>query len=1335
MSYNEEWLDWMSLIDVSGPFLAGSVIEDAFPQGLEKVPTPKRQRIRAAYEEWDEAVQEVDKDLDALHGEWVRLVLQELLEYEDKVLVRKEKLGEESEYCSPEHGVKVSPDFAVRDGSGQIQIVVSVYPPKAELEQPIRSEIWSASPAERMALLCRHSKVGLGLVTNGERWMLVSAPTGETSSYVTWYSRLWFQEPLTLKAFQSLLGVRRIFGPPEERLDKLLERSLEFQEEVTNTLGEQVRRAVEVLIQSLGRADEDRNGELLKDVDPEELYEAGLTVMMRLVFLLCAEERGLLLLGDTEYDQNYAVSTLRGQLRDDADQHGVEVLERRYDAWSRILAVFRAVYGGVDHEALRMPALGGSIFDPDRFPFLEGRAKGSCWLDVPAVPLPIDNRTVLLLLRALQVLEHKRGAQVLSYRALDVEQIGHVYEGLLEYTVARCAEATLTLIGTKKIPSPTLRLSDIEKFSDLPDDAVAKELSELTGRSASGIENALRREANDALTAKLIFACHGDEVLRDRIRRYESLIQTDGWGELLVYQAGSFVVIPGTDRRSSGTHYTPRSLTEPIVKHTLEPLVYVGPPEGAPAEKWQLKPPSQILDIKICDMACGSGAFLVEAVRYLAYRLVEAWEQAEQEGKPVTLEGKVVEQIGDHEMLPVSTNDRVTIARRLVAQSCIYGVDINELAVELAKLSLWLITLAKNKAFGFLDHAIRCGDSLVGIHDIEQLKHFSLKPDNSSTPLFKGPLDQAVSEAIELRLKLEDMPSDTVEDVEAQEKLLAEAEDKIARLRCSADMLVAAEFWSENASDKKEKLKSASALAANFVEEGPTEEFIEKADIQSRGQKMFHWPLEFPEVIVKRGGYDAFVGNPPFQGGTVASTTLGVEYMAFIKTQNEPWHGKSDLVGVFFRQAARLSDKPGFIGFLATASLIRGETVESSIVPLLKIGSSIFRGQSPFPWPGQANVTAVCVWISQSVWNSYRILDGEVVEFIGPDLEPASDGQLQEPFSLIEASPFGALGVKLSPTNLIKTGNLIHELQPELASAFVHVLGGDEIYGLSDLSKAAMAIDADRVSDHALQEIGNVFACELSGDKVRHSAPAKALQGVIATMPLLFACGETTHKQLAFIRVPPKHYLLKHKAIGFPSESWSLFTILQSEIHVSWAWKYGIRRKEDLCYSPKRCAATFPLIDLVRKQDWEEKLAELGHNYHKSRSVLMVARDEGLTSLYNRFHDNEESSTDIERLRILHVRLDEIVAAAYGWDDLDFGRDFHETKQGFRFTISEAARREVLQRLLKLNHARYAKEVKEGLHDKKKKRAKKKQISKKRATKRKEVSGPTLFGKDETKGD
>ena len=197
------------------------------------------------------------------------------------------------------------------------------------------------------------------------------------------------------------------------------------------------------------------------------------------------------------------------------------------------------------------------------------------------------------------------------------------------------------------------------------------------------------------------------------------------------------MVTTGADRRETGTHYTPKSLTEAIVKETLEPLVYVGPAEGKPREDWELKSPAELLDLKICDPAMGSGAFLVQVCRWLSERLVEAWAQAEDAGKSITSEGEVVDEIGSREPLRKDTEERLLTARRLIAERCLYGVDMNPLAVELAKLSIWLVTLAKGRPFGFLDHNLRCGDSLLGITSLEQLH---LPGDESE----QGELEEAI---------------------------------------------------------------------------------------------------------------------------------------------------------------------------------------------------------------------------------------------------------------------------------------------------------------------------------------------------------------------------------------------------------------------------------------------------------------------------------------------------------------------------------------------------------------------------------------------------------------
>ena len=173
------------------------------------------------------------------------------------------------------------------------------------------------------------------------------------------------------------------------------------------------------------------------------------------------------------------------------------------------------------------------------------------------------------------------------------------------------------------------------------------------------------------------------------------------------------------------------------------------------------------------------------------------------------------------------------------------------------------------------------------------------------------------------------------------------------------------------------------------------------------------------------------------------------------------------------------------------------------------------------------------------------------------------------------------------------------------------------------------------------------------------------------------------------------------------------FLILQSTIHWVWAVQFGSTLgKITYNYTPTDCFETFPFPTSIAN------LEEIGDRYYNHRQNIMQTRQEGLTKTYNRFHNPDETAADIQQLRELHIEMDNAVAAAYDWQDLlpspdgrgaggeGLSHGFHQTKQGLRFTISETARREVLDRLLELNHQRYAEEVAQGLHDKGKKKGK-----------------------------
>jgi len=1180
--------------------------------------------------------------------------------------------------------------------------------------------------------------------------MLVNAPSGETTGYASWYSVLWFEEPITLRAFRTLLSATRFFGvPDDETPESLLTRSAADQQEVTDQLGYQVRRAVEVIIQTLDKADQSHERELLGDIPEEVLYEAALTIMMRLVFLFCAEERELLLLGDELYDKNYAVSTLREQLQETADQFGEEILERRKDAWNRLLTTFRVVYGGVEHDRFRMPAYGGNLFDPDRFPFLEGRKSGTSWRDEPANPLPVDNRTVLHLLQALQILEVKmpgRGpveAQRLSFRALDIEQIGHVYEGLLDHTAIRATEPVLGLAGTRD-HEPEIPLSELQRLGEKGEKEFHEYLKKQTGRSSvATIKRALAAEVDGHLLSRFRTVCHGDDGLWQRIEPFAGLVRIDTFGYPVVIPNGSVYVTAGTDRRSSGTHYTPRSLTEPIVQYTLEPLVYEGPAEGKPKEKWKLRSPAELLELNICDMACGSGAFLVQTCRYLAERLVEAWEEVEKELPElpgITPEGKASEGKPEETLIPRDTDERIVYAQRLVASRCIYGVDKNHLAAEMAKLSLWLLTLQKDRPFTFLDHAIRGGNSLVGISNTHQLTSFSLDGNSPDMPLFTDAIKKRLDAVRILRRQIAEHPDLSVADVEKKTLMLKNAEQQTQRLAYAANYLLAASWEPGSASDREERLKEGLMHVEYGFKDLPVEALETEGSqrLEEVGcPSPFHWPLEFPEVFALRLGFDAFVCNPPFLGGTRTSAVLGVPFNSFLKSLHPEATKFCDLSAHFVRRAYSLmADLSACSGMIATNTLGQGDSRILALESPLKAGATLLRAHSSFRWPATANVYVSIVHIYKGSWNGVCTLDGEKVLAISPYLQ--SHGLGAQPQRLaanaeqcfIGSKPMG-MGWFLSDEEakrLLALDRHNHDIVFEL-------LNGKDINSRVDHSPsrwaltfhdwpleraeeypACLAIVRERVKpDRELIEPTNSIAIQRRELWWKYSSPTMPLYN--AVRPLTRALARSRVSGLHMMSWVRTDILYNDAVVVFAFEDDATLSVLQSNVHEAWVRQYASTLKADVRHKPRECFECFPLPNTNREQT-----ANVGRCYESLRQSICVRSTLGLTKTYNRFHNPKETSEDIQKLRKLHVEMDNTIAAAYGWTDLDLGHGFHETKQGLRYTINEEARREVLQRLLKLNHERYEEEVKQGLHDKKRK----KKTTRKRTSKKK-PEGPMLF--------
>lgn len=1341
MAYStNQHAEWLSLIEVSGPFLAEPILNQAFPQGLEKVDPVKKRQFRQTYDEWREVIDsDAQQDIqikDKIHQQWTNWVLKFGLELDEDndgdVLKNKLQMHASFEVIVPEHQVTLKPEYAVvANDETQPYMLVQTYPAGTALSEILKGDGWSTSPAERMAHLCRGVGTRLGLITNGEQWMFIDAPAGGITTYASWFARLWGLEPVTLKAFYSLFNIGIVFNGFDEakNLPQLIDESLQHQDDVTQTLGIQVSRAVEVLIQSIDRINHDHNGELLEGVEPEELYEAGLTLMMRLVFLLCAEERGLLLLGDRAYEANYALSTLRAKLREEESLHGDEVLSYRKNAWARLLAIFRSVYYGVEHENMRMPALGGSLFDPDRFPFLEGRKKGSCWLEDEAKPLPIDNRAVLLFLDAIQLYQ----GRTLSYRALDVEQIGYVYEGLLEQTVKRAPDVTLELKATKSCKKPWVYLGELALASLDGESTLKKLLKERTASSASRITNDLAKEVTDADVDKLMVACYNDTELCQRIKPYYHFLRFDAWGNPLLYPKDSYMLTTGSDRRETGSHYTPKSLTESIVTETLEPVVYIGPAEGKPREEWQLKSPEELLDLKICDPAMGSGAFLVQVCRWLAERVCESWLIVEQSGSFITSKG-VVTIDESLELIPVDPEERLVLAKRLISERCLYGVDINPLAVELAKLSIWLITLSKDRPFGFLDHNLKSGDSLLGIYNLDQLCYLNLNPSQAKkTKLVEQPftkqVKELVAETLKLRTQVTSHDINLVSDIDEMELLEKQAKEKILIPKLIADALIGLTLESGG------RLRDISALSLCVQQAitGDEESLGTLKKLAIRGlstdlpgknkvRTAFHWSLEFPEVFDSlSSGFSAIIGNPPFLGGQKITGFMGTCYREYLVNNIAKGEkGSADLVAYFFLQANQLLCNQGTLGLIAVNTISEGSTREVGLRQIINDRSTIYSANANQKWLGQANVITSSVCIHKAAESEIGCkLNGKKVSQISEFLTSSINWN---PIKLLSNLKMVYQGPTIKGKGFILEANNENKklLQSDKDVVFPYLIG-KEINNEPHISPGRLLINFwdwshaesqryvevlahlsvttyfERQKQNNLKAKENWWLHYRTGqelyDRIREKSlfnKSRKSEYISNGSVIVYARAASKHSCFTYA---PENYLFSDSAAVITKGSLGLLGTLSSDIHIVWAWKYGSRMKQDLRYTHGDVFETFPFPEKVLEGK-NTGLNQLGKEFFDLRAEFMVSNDKGMTKFYNDLHDPTIDTLEIRALREKQIELNNAVLTAYGFGDLEPSYGFHQVGylpegKNTRFTISEEAREEVLYRLAMLNKARH----------------------------------------------
>lgn len=1311
MSIASHHAEWLSLMDVSGPFLSVPVLCDAMPNGLDAYDPALAAELRAAYDAWSEPDVggfELVPPME-LHMAWVRFVMHRILGFDEDILVWDEKAVAQFAVEAKPHGVQLNPD-AVAIDDHRPRLLVSVVSPSIATDEPVITGPWTASPLERTVELLRRNDCRLGLVTNGERWTLVSLQDNDNPGYATWWASLWREERITLQSFRTILSQSRFLSVPEhETLEGLLSRSAEDHREVTTKLGSQTLEAVEILIRTIDRLDRDRGGRLLADVDESELYDAAVTVMMRLIFLFFAEENDLLPTAEPLYNERYAASTLRSRLQAAADQAGEEVLETTCDAWPRLLATWRAVYGGVEHADMVLAPYGGSLFDPDRYPFLEGRLPETHWLVQPASPLPIDNRTVLHLLNALQTLTERGQRRNLSFRALDVEQIGHVYEGMLDHTAARATGWVLGLSGSGD-KEPELQLDELEAYDESELIAV---LREKTARGSDALGRWLnadpRKTIDEEFGLSWQSAFAGDSDAATRAARFSKLIRKNSAGAPAVFQPGSVYVCDSAHRGATGTHYTPRSLTEEVVNHALEPLVYEGPAAGAPRDEWRLRPPEKLVQLTLCDPACGSGAFLVQACRYLAEKLVESRR----------LSGELGQASPEQELIS---------ARREVAERCLHGVDVNPMAVEMAKLSLWLVTLAKHLPFSFVDHAIRCGDSLIGAASLTQLRRFSLDQvsatlDRRIGTVLGSAVDEHVADAASAQRLLRSAPTRSVEDVDAKCAVLEEVSHLLHEVRQIADRVIAVPLHcSRSGGDPASLLLQAALDVAGALELTDSADRTRAFDeIAARTKTLledgrspvlvpitpFHWPLEFPHIFLgDRIGFDAIVGNPPFLRGRSIGAIFGDDYRKLmVASVAHGARGPADLVAYFFLRALQLvvADR-GYLGLIATNSISEGDTREVGLDQVVASHATIVRAVVDVPWPGVAAVMISKLWICTGEWEGDHTVDGSIVPGISSSLR-AVTRFVGQPRKLSSNSGVSGKGSEVLGAGFVLSPEEAEDLvarDPTNRDVVFPYLSGSDLMSSPTSSPSRFVINffdwplsAAENYPLCLERVQRLVKPKRDTDKRKarrerwwqYGEKASGLYRAIEPLENVIAFAFTSRTAVP-TRVK-SNMVFSNGVVVIADESWHVYAVLSSTFHQTWAFANGSRLKLDLRYTPSDVFETFPLPD---SGDLSVAIQELHHH----RSAAMANREWGLTAIYARVNSPADQSEDVALLREYHARLDAEVAKSYGWDGLDLSYEFSEQDGATRYVLAEKPRGDVLDRLRDLNLLRFEQESRGG---------------------------------------
>ena len=832
---------------------------------------------------------------------------------------------------------------------------------------------------------------------------------------------------------------------------------------------------------------------------------------------------------------------------------------------------------------------------------------------------------------------------------------------------------------------------------------------------------------------------------------YEGLLEYDP----LVEKQNShwrFIFIKGEGRSASGSHYTPDELVQPLIKHSLDYII-----------EDKLKEPDKqkaLLSIKVCDVASGSGHILLNAARRIATELAKV-------------------RTGDDQPSPTAFREAVRDSIR----HCIYGVDKNPLAVELCKIALWLEAHNPGQPLNFLDHHIKCGDSIVGLAHIEELRKgiaeeaFKRLPDDDKDVCaslrkinkierggmlkfnFEGTVSGKIKDIAGSFNEFSKMPERTPEEIEEKSKtyLALTGGESWYRLKTIADIQVAQFFILKNEENQAKIITDGTYRQYLAGIKQPLPQAIAKAMAIANEKKFFHWFLEFPEVFAE-GGFDCILGNPPYLGGTKISSYNGDNYFNYCKSEYYPASGRCDLIGYFIRRIFAVQKNKGFHSIITTNTISEGDTREGGFDVILGNNGVIIYANKGVVWPGKANVIVTLYSLYKGNWTKKKILSKETVNQITPYL--TKDAFISNPTHLIQNEKLAFMGSSITGDGFIidrGTSDSLVSQDAKNSEVIYHYVNGADFNNIPTHRSNKLIIN---FFDLELEIVSKEYPAVLTIVETLVKPEREKKSPEVSSAPWwkywrireeLYNSISTNKRVLVLTRATSTHglafldndkFVFSDAVIVFKFDHYFGYSILQSTIHEDWGWFFSSRLKNDRRYSVSDAFETFPFPQGLSSGQ-EQEIESIGETYHEHRRQLMLFLQIGLTKTYKLFHKKDLAVADIEKeskqptavcekgyhdiikLRELHVEMDNAVLSAYDWTDLNLAHDFYEVdylpeNDRIRFTISPDARREVLKRLLQLNYEIHYQEEKAGLWDKKKSTKKEKPIGD-------TVSGATLF--------